>query len=373
MVSRNAGVWYWYVIPTGFPPDGPPPPAAIIRKVTVSPPAPLAPVLVAPLAGASTQDTTPLLDWNATTSTLGGTFTYDVQVCPTAVCTAPLALTGATGLTATDYTVDPALLPATYYWRVRTVNTHGVAGAYSAARLLYVDTAATLKPTLTLPADKSTSTIKQPTFTWTKPTGATRFELRYSINFPVGYVSGDMLNTTGTVIIGGAGMTPLTLTSYKPPSPLLPNRYFWQVQAYDAAGNPSGWTNLFTFVITSALTDTPIPNHFGAGDPILLTWGPLSWVCTGTPACDASYYEIQVDNNITFTSPEYQLTNAVGNTITYAEYIAAPYGVIVPDSSTPGGLPNGTWYWRVRGFNGGVVPSGAYGAYSTTGTFTVEK
>ncbi|MEO8609123.1 MAG: hypothetical protein ABI690_14635 [Chloroflexota bacterium] len=340
-------------------------------------PALAAPVVVSPATGFATNPQ-PTLVWNAVPTPAGvgalpvqhyqvqiatnATFTVNLQTSPDVPVNSPTV----------QYTTS-GLLAGTYYWRVRGFNTAGIPGAFSVVRNFIIDATGTLVPSLTLPADNSSSTVKTPTFTWTKPVGAVKFELRYSSNYPASYVPGDALTTTGTVAITGL-LTP----TYKPPSPLIPGTYYWQVRALDAANNLSAWTNLRTFKIISALTDTPQPNRFGPSDTILLTWGPLSWV-TNTAAPDGGYYEVQIDNNFSaanalFPSPEYELRGSgdtVGTGVTYSVYVAGNnYGVVIPSGSLPAGLPNGTWYWHVRGYN---PTTNAYGAWSSTGTFVVDK
>lgn len=89
-------------------------------------PVPAAPTLTSPANAAVLTDTTPDLAWDA----VANAATYDVEVRET--------LTGtptATGLLTNAYTVSPALDPAIdYSWRVRGVNSAGVAGEWSSTR-----------------------------------------------------------------------------------------------------------------------------------------------------------------------------------------------------------------------------------------------
>jgi hypothetical protein len=86
---------------------------------------PSAPTLVSPANGATGVSTTPTLDWSDVT----GATSYDVQVCSDSGCTN--VVRSQTGLTASQWTVSPALNNSTtYYWRARAVNSCG-AGAWS--------------------------------------------------------------------------------------------------------------------------------------------------------------------------------------------------------------------------------------------------
>jgi len=89
-------------------------------------PLPSAPSLLSPPNGATGVSTTPTLDWSDVT----GATSYDVQVCSDSGCTN--VVRSQTGLTASQWTVSPALNNGTtYYWRARAVNSCG-AGPWSA-------------------------------------------------------------------------------------------------------------------------------------------------------------------------------------------------------------------------------------------------
>jgi len=88
-------------------------------------PTPSTPTLVSPPNGATGVSTTPTLDWSDVT----GATSYDVQVCRDSGCTD--VAQSQTGLTASQWTVSPALNNGTtYYWRARAVNSCG-AGPWS--------------------------------------------------------------------------------------------------------------------------------------------------------------------------------------------------------------------------------------------------
>ncbi len=103
-------------------------PASSCTCVTPSPGCTLpgTPTLVSPANGATGVSTTPTLDWSDVT----GASSYDVQVCSDGACSN--VVRSQTGLTASQWTVSPALSGATtYYWRARAVNSCG-AGSWSA-------------------------------------------------------------------------------------------------------------------------------------------------------------------------------------------------------------------------------------------------
>jgi hypothetical protein len=135
--------------------------------------------------------------------------------------------------------------------------------------------------------------------------GATRYELQ--------------LDTANPPAITVAGTL---ASSYVPPGSLLPTTYYWRVRASDAAGNLSPWSVTRSVLIESSLTSAPLLYRYDTATPTL-TWGSITW---------ATGYQVQVDNNSTFSSPEY--TN----------------NTIPPETlqATTSPLAEGTWYWRVR-------------------------
>ncbi|HKQ62060.1 MAG TPA: hypothetical protein VJS92_12285 [Candidatus Polarisedimenticolaceae bacterium] len=85
--------------------------------------APAAPLPVAPANGSQLQTVSPALDWTP----VAGAATYEVQVSTSSAFTT--IYRSAAGLTASDWTVTPAVAsPATYYWRARAASGCGTSG-----------------------------------------------------------------------------------------------------------------------------------------------------------------------------------------------------------------------------------------------------
>jgi hypothetical protein len=115
----------------------------------------------------------------------------------------------------------------------------------------------------------------------------------------------------------------------------------------DGAGNllASDFTFHFTTVSDPGLPNqSPARNLFLTGTPTL-TWTHLSWAVS---------YEVEIDSDKAFTQPR-------------------PNGYSAPLPSTgtsltlPAPLPDGTYYFRVRG----IFPTGVAGTYSTPEPFTI--
>lgn len=83
----------------------------------------------APANNASTTDTTPLLSWRGVVYATG----YEVQISKNSGFIAIVQQPVVTGVS--EYTAEPLVFSGTgtyYYWRVRSINTYGQKGSWSA-------------------------------------------------------------------------------------------------------------------------------------------------------------------------------------------------------------------------------------------------
>jgi hypothetical protein len=198
-----------------------------------------------------------------------------------------------------------------------------VVGPWS-SRYVTIDTEAPATPVLSSPADASTTTSPQPSFSWTASDGASGYEMQLDITDPP-----------------LATVSNSSVRSFKPPSVLLTRTYYWRVRAFDLAGNVSDWSATFSLVVDSAPRVAPISNRYTTHMPTL-TWGRTSW---------ATEYEVVVDNNSNFRSPEFNTTVSG-----------------LEQAITTGHLDNGTYYWRVRARR----PDDRWGPWSSSEQFAVD-
>lgn len=341
------GTWYWRVRVstdggTTYTPSSPP-----FRRLTISPAAPAAPGLSLPGNGSVVWTTTPLLSWKPSAS--GSPVNYLIEVDDDAKFSTPnfTGVVAAADCSASTCSilVDPSTLTlnTTYYWRVRARNTFDVEGKSSSVFRFRIQNP--IPPSLTSPVQNSTTTTNRPTFRWSRPAGAVRFDIRLDTNASPANVPA----------------ANLTANAFQPPAPLIATTYFWQVQAYDSVGTPSGWSAIFSIKIISPTSSAPVPNRFGPGSTntphtVRLSWGPVSWVNPG------GWYEIMIDDHSNFSSPLYQTPRNAS---------ILPAGTQFITEGT-GGFPtlvNGTYYWRVRACDN----TGRCGHWSSTGVFVVER
>jgi len=405
------------------------PPLEVQRKFTVSPPVPPAPVLTSPLTAFNSASDAVNLAWNAPTYAFP--LTYEVQVDNQTTFLSPEYTEG--GIAAPGTTAGP-LLDGLYNWRVRAVNEFGGMSAWSAVRSFTVDTTPPAAPALSAPLDGAFISSNRPTLTAIASATATgyRFDLATDSDF-----NNLLLPDAPSATIS------LALSASVLSSPLPQGRYYWRVQARDAAGNwsvessarsftvslltaPANNTSFFiatkqavkftwvsagvvgvnytlhvasdeffgniiftksttalsyTMTAAEALThgrywvrlmvgyDVPPPEatHKFSVSPLAppapVLSSPATAFVTASPAVNLAWnapayafplsYEVQVDNQTTFASPEWPLIDTPSITST---------------SITTSDLPTGVYSWRVRAVN----EFGGAGAWSAVRTFTVD-
>jgi len=324
------GTYYWRVLRNGEAPV-----STLSRTLFVGT-APLAPQLALPTAGFSLKIQQIPLSWSAVTPPTNVTFfDYVIQVSTSANFS-----TGVQTFTSPiNSFTTPSLGAGTYYWRVWARFDDGsVGGAISAVRTFIVDLSPPTVPVLVAPLDKSTLATNLPMFTWNSVVGAVRYNILYGTS-PIPTIPA----------VAPAAISP----RFIPPGPLLFSTYYWQVQAVDAAGNTSAFSAVRSVKLISPANAVPLLNRFGAS-PIVLTWGPISWV---TQSVNDGHYEIVIDNNNNFLTPEYSDSHIAKTEHSTSIPVVAP-------------LAEGIWYWRIRACSD--TAANTCGAWSSTGTFTVD-
>lgn len=291
------------------------------RRVTITPRPPAAPVLTSPLSRALTNQTTPTLTWNP----VGDAESYRVQISADSRFGSTLYNEEVTD---PEFTVPAVLGDGKYYWRVAGLNYLGAPSAWSRAFDFTIDTIPPGMPLLTSPLSGFITEDDTPLLRWNTVPTATSYEIR--------------LNPGATPLVSFATARS---ASFTPTAPLLHTVYAWQVRAFDAAGNPSTWSEVRALTIQSSTRAAPVLN-LHSSRTVTLTWTPVSW---------ATAYEIQVANNRSFPTAQ----------IVYAQ-------VFTPEvlSATVENLPEGVYYWRVRARTQTVT---RWGGWSAPGMFAIEE
>lgn len=287
------------------------------------PPAPVAPLLQAPLDQAVDQIVPLALSWAAATHAVR----YDVQVATSsAFATRIVDAEGVTGLEQVVETLEPS---TTYHWRVRASGSGGTSAWSAAFRFTTAAVPPPGAPTLQTPANRATDQEQTVSLTWTTVDGALRYDLQ--------------LATTNTFVEPVLDVRDHIETTYQV-SDLAPRTaYFWRVRAVGDAGIGT-WSDVFRFDTRIPAPGLPVLQAPLNGATSVLLAPSMEWGA----AEDASRYDVQVATGDAFTA---LVVDRTGLTET---------------SFVPSGLlAETTYFWRVRGQG-----DGGTGAWTAPFSFT---
>ena len=225
--------------------------------------------------------------------------------------------------TTCSYTPSNLNLPAgSYKWSIRAGNAIGLS-TYSTWRNFSISA-----PAVPVPASPSGAvSTRNPTFTWSKPSGATLYWL---------YV-----NTSANGVKYSSQITPTcsTTCSYTPTNLNLPaGSYKWAVRA----GNPIGWSNISAWlnfsVSAPAIPTLTSPNGaVSTGNPTF-TWSKPSW---------ATSYWLYVNTSTNVVKLASQISPTCSTTCSYTptnlNLPAGSYKVAVRAGNTLGLSNYSTW------------------------------
>jgi hypothetical protein len=213
------------------------------------------------------------------------------------------------------------LLPGRlYYWRVKAFNLFDVASGWSTVRNFKTPLA---QPTLVLPADGAALLTDRPAFEWNPVDGATQYNLQVSAS-----------DSFGTLLVNAmTNGTEYTTTKDLPQNKTL----YWRVRAKTSAVT-GPWSLKWSFKTGNPATVPVLAAP--ANNALVKDYTPtLNWKDSTIPSGTTfKHYEIQLDDNKEFASPEVYTTTVGDRT----------------DSDfTPGSdlASNSRFYWRVRAVN----------------------
>ncbi len=236
-------------------------------------------------------------------------------------------------------------LPAnkTLYWRVRieaspyAPTLWGSAGSLGNFFSLTTANPPSV-PVLNSPASNALVTTYTPTFRWSissLPLGTTFDHYQIQVS------TGTALNPDGsfvTTVIDDGSATNQYDPEFTPGSSFNPStRYYWHVMACNSTNQCSNWSPMWTF---RSPIDAPTLNTY-SGNSLTI---PFTW--SAVPL--ASGYQIQIARTSNFSNI------AINTNTTTVQFVGG------------GGLPNGTYYWRVRALNPVFGP----GIWSASDFFT---
>lgn len=128
-------------------------------------------------------------------------------------------------------------------------------------------------------------------------------------------------------------------------SKLKDGMYYWDVRALDYAGNYSSWSTGSSFLVDAAVPSVPLRlSRTVTGNSVALDWSDAKDSTSGV-----KQYELQVDNNADFSSPEYMSLPAAS-------------------AASISGLADNSYFWRVRSED----RSGNYSAWTNGAGFVCD-
>jgi hypothetical protein len=256
-------------------------------------------------------------------------YTYQIQIDNSSSFTAPdQDYTGGAGEVTYNATT---LTDGIWYWRVRAFNINDESGGWSGSRPFTVDTTPPDAPVLSNPVDDDIVRTP-PTFTWGVAASAQDYQVQFD----------DDSNFSSPVYTS----TWITTTSHKPSLKAV-GTFYWRVRSRDAVENVGAWSASRIINIYPPLTLGPALRSPAASATTRSTQLTFIW----DNVTNGNTYQIQIDNNNSFASPEQDYTGGEGEL-----------------SYTVETLTGGIWYWHVRAINVFDEP----GAWSSPRSFTVD-
>lgn len=253
----------------------------------------------------------------------------------------------------TDFTPTQALSnDQEYFWRVKAINSDGIGTAWSEVRSFRMKW--NVAPKLVTPANNQTL-VSYPFFTWEPVAGAERYRLKMTEG------AGDTAKVVANEVIFNVNHF-----SYRGPWMNLQydKDYYWQVQAIDARGNLTPWSETYSFRLSTLVLPNLIyplpyydPDH--AGHPVntdrTVAWPLFVWDTAHLSESPVNYtaipdyYELDVALMDTFVP-----ASIVYQARTRGLAIAPAIPINAVPSSSPWTPQDGQIYhWRVRPVWGG--------------------
>ncbi|MBN1680850.1 MAG: hypothetical protein JW966_11205 [Anaerolineae bacterium] len=211
-----------------------------------------------------------------------------------------------------------------YCWRVKGKDRVDNWGEWSDPRAFYVTI-------MRAPRDTFASVNQRPVFVWLTVRGAVEYE--FELDDDPNFASPDETYT---------GLA----RSYRPVDPLDYGTYYWHVR-FDDSGGYGDW--MPTWAVTSTPRPPARPRQDAPRPNTLLndSTPTVSWLA----AVGAYTYQVQIDDDAAFGSPDQDYVTGVGEL-----------------SYTATELADGRWYWRVRALNEVEAP----GPWSARWFFAVD-
>jgi hypothetical protein len=277
---------------------------------TVAPATPGTPSLSSPADGTTCQSVPVNLVWNTTSSASS----YQLQVDNNSDFSSPFS--DISGLTGTSQSISGLSEATTYYWRVKGFNSCNVGGSWSVSWSFTTVSDIPAAPVLNTPANGATCQPLNVVLGWNAVAGATSYHVQVDNN-----------DDFSSPLINQEDIAGLTYTTSGLSEGTM---YYWRVRAKDNCGNYGSWSTSRNFTSLEATPEQTVlasPANNAVCQALILT-------CSWNSTTGAATYQIQVDDDNSFTSP---VVDESGITLT--SYLVS-------------GLNEGSiYYWRVKAIN----------------------
>jgi len=271
--------------------------------------APVPPVLLSPIDGATNQLLSLSLSWNASS----GAMSYNLQVATDSTFSSSSLIANQNVGNTNAKQISGLSKSKIYYWKVATVNSYGTSGWSSVWS--FSTGSPPEAPTQLAPTNGATDQLLSPIFSWNSSIGATTYTLQISTSISFTsytYNQSNLTNTTQQL----SGLSPLT-------------NYYWRVSATNNYGT-SVYSTIWGFSTTGVAPLVPLlafPVNGATNQSITPT---LSWYTSNM----ATSYILQVATNDAFSSLIFNsnVGNVTSKQIDGLDYLK-------------------TYYWRVSATN----------------------
>jgi hypothetical protein len=128
----------------------------------------------------------------------------------------------------------------------------------------------------------------------------------------------------------------------------------WRVRAVDGAGNPSGWSSVWTLLIDTA---SPAPSLVSPANGTITNVSTQTFVWNSVTDPSGATYRIQVDNDPDFSTPEVDVADLADNKYTSSALADENYSWRVRAKDNVGNIGNWSETWQ---FTVDTIPPAAF-------------
>ena len=236
---------------------------------------------------------------------------------------------------------SPALSDGTWYFHIRYMDTSGnLASSTAHYGPFKIDRTKPSKPSLSSPADHSSTSDRTPYLDWNNSSDSTSGIDHYEVEVYDWGLEPDISTTTSN-------------SYYQIPNALSFKKWYWKIRGVDRAGNKSDWSDEWDFTVFDNVKPSNPTSY--SGNPSANVWTTdntvnVSWSAASDSGSGIDGYSYQWSTSSS-TVPD--TTKDISGT-----------------STTSGGLADGTWYLHVRAVD--KAGNWAYGALHC-GPFKIDR